>query len=292
MSDIDFIMRSLDSIGLKASSGLSARTFKQDYLMESSEEIMRLERKTKEEDLMRQALWAGIAPGMRVIDVGCGPGKSTALLHRLAQPGGAAVGVDVSDSRIGYARQHYGKEGIEFVLSSVTESLEALGFFDFVWIRFLLEYFREEAFDIVANLHGILKPGGILCLIDLDYNCLSHFPMPERLSKTLFELMMALETCSNFDPFAGRRLYHHLYRLGCRSIRMDLHPHHLIYGELGDIDATNWMMKGQVAAKRAAYSFGMYPGGLEEFLQDFRAFFEDPARFTYTPLICAVGVKQ
>ena len=30
---------------------------------------------------------------------------------------------------------------------------------------------------------GVLKPGAILCLIDLDYNCLTHFEMPERLEK-------------------------------------------------------------------------------------------------------------
>lgn len=37
---------------------------------------------------------AGVVPGMRVLDVGCGPGAVTALLLERVGPGGRVVGID------------------------------------------------------------------------------------------------------------------------------------------------------------------------------------------------------
>ena len=59
-----------------------------DYLMESDEETRRLDLKTDTDTIKRQALWAGIKPGMRVADLGFGSGKTTHTLNTLLQPGG------------------------------------------------------------------------------------------------------------------------------------------------------------------------------------------------------------
>ena len=133
-----------------------------DYLMESEEETIRLEAKTDPAAVEQQALWAEIRPGMRVADLGCGPGKTTSVLHTLVQPGGTLVGVDISERRLEYARVHYAREGIEFICKDIRLPLDDLGSFDFVWIRFVLEYYRSDAFEIVRNVSRVLKPGGSL----------------------------------------------------------------------------------------------------------------------------------
>jgi hypothetical protein len=46
-----------------------------------------------------------------------------------------------------------------------------------------------------------------------------------------------------------------------------------------------------VAAQNSGYGFEGYPGGYGEFLEEFRTFFADPRRFTYTPVICCRGQK-
>ena len=76
-----------------------------DYFMESDEEIVRLEIKTKVEDVRRQAHWAGIKPGMRVADIGCGPGKTSAALLEMVQPGGEVLGIDIAPHRVNYAKE-------------------------------------------------------------------------------------------------------------------------------------------------------------------------------------------
>lgn len=145
------------------------------YIMESDEESRRLELKTDVGVVRDQARRAGLGPGMRVLDAVCGPGITTAVLAELAGESGSAVGIDISEKRIVRAREAYGDGRAEFRVRDIRESLEDLGTFDFAWMRFALEYYRAESFDIVLNLASVLREGGILCLVALDYNCLSHY---------------------------------------------------------------------------------------------------------------------
>jgi SAM-dependent methyltransferase len=260
------------------------------YIMEHPEEAYRLDLKTDRERLIQQASWAGLRPGMRVLDLGCGSGKTSAFFQEFVQPGGAVVGLDGSAERIEHARTVHGSGGAEFVCGNFYEPLDALGEFDFIWVRFVLEYHRQGAFDIVRNVARNLKRGGILCLADLDHNSLNHFGMPPRLERAMLGIMQGLEA-AGFDPQVGRKLYSYLYDLGLTDIRVDLQAHHLIYGHLNAIDEYNWKKKVEISAVRSGYDFSEYPGGEREFLAEFDAFFANPRRFTYIPLILSRGVK-
>jgi SAM-dependent methyltransferase len=261
------------------------------YLMESSDEALRLDLKTDGETVAKQAAWAGIRPGMRVADLGCGAGKTTSILHQMVQPGGEVVGVDISENRIEHAVKEYGREGITFECRDILSPLEDLGSFDFIWVRFVLEYYLADSFNIVKNINKILRPGGILCLIDLDHNCLSHFGLSDKLATTLQAIMKSLQEKAGFDPYVGRRIYSFLYDLGFQDIEMDVRGHHVIYGQLKDSDAFNWLKKVEVAPQKIGYPFLEYDGGYEEFLAEFKQFFSDPRRFTYSPIMSGRGVK-
>jgi SAM-dependent methyltransferase len=260
--------------------------------MENVEETIRLEIKTDPEAVRKQAYWCGLKPGQRVLDAGCGPGKVTSILNEMIQPGGMILGVDYSEKRISHAKEHYGLEpGIDFQFHDLRDPMEGIGQFDIVWARFFLEYFRMESLDIVRNLTACLKPGGCLCLLDLDHNCLNHYELPATMEKILFKLMNRLEQKFNFDPYAGRKLYSYLYDLGYENIKLNLVAHHLIYGKIGDKDIFNWIKKIEVVSLKSKGLFKEYPGGYDAFLEDFKKFFLDPRRFTYTPLILCKGVK-
>ena len=261
------------------------------YIMEHDDEALRLDLKTDSASVRRQARWAGIRSGMKVADIGCGSGKTTHYLHQLVQPEGQVVGVDASATRIQHAEQLYSEEGLQFVCRDFTQPLHDLGEFDFIWVRFVLEYHCSRSRAIVCNLAEILKPGGILCLIDLDHNCLNHFGLSHRLEHAIRGIMNRLQELHDFDPYAGRKLYSFMYDLGLEDISVDLSAHHLIYGAQKEVDAYNWTMKVEVAAKNSGYPFDEYPGGYKEFREEFRNFFSDPRRFTYTPLIACRGRK-
>ncbi len=261
------------------------------YLMENDEEAIRLDIKTDDIIVKKQALWAGIKPGMRVADICFGSGKTTAVLHKLVQPNGTVIGIDGSEKTVEYAKKHYGAEGIEFKCKNILEPIDELGMFDFVWVRFILEYYRVESFEIVKNISKLVKPGGILCLIDLDHNSLNHFGLSRRLEKTIFDAIKVIEEKADFDPYAGRKLYSFLYDLGYKNIDVDAAPHHLIFGKLKDKDAFNWKKKIEVISKKMDFKFEGYEKGYEEFLEEFNRFFTNPRRFTYTPIILCKGSK-
>jgi len=262
-----------------------------EYLMESDEEAFRLDIKTDNKVVKKQALWAGVKPGMRVADVCCGSGKTTSILYKLVQPGGVAVGVDGSEKRIQYAKEHYADNRIEFICKDIREHLGDLGMFDYVWVRFLLEYYHSNSFDLVKNISKIVKPGGILCLIDLDHNSLNYYDISPRLERTVSAAIKILKEKANFDPYAGRKLYSYLYKLGYQDIDVNVSAHHLIFGKLKDVDDFNWMKKIEIISKRVNYHFEEYEGGYEEFLDEFKRFFRDPGRFVYTPVISCRGIR-
>ena len=262
-----------------------------EYIMESPDETLRLDLKADPEILKKHAIWAGIKPGMRVADLGCGPGKTTFYLNKLVAPNGSAVGIDISKQRIDYAQAHYKDVGLEFLLGDIRKPLNHIDSFDFIWIRFVLEHFKKNSFEIVKNISSSLKPGGILCLVDLDFNCLIHHGLPSRLEKALFGVMDLLEEKANFDPYAGRKFYSYLYDLGFEEINVDVTTHHLIFGALKENDKRNWLYKVEVAAQKSGYPFTEFSGGFKEFKDEFIKFFLDPRRFTYTPIVLARGCK-
>ena len=265
---------------------------KSEYLMENQDEAVRLDIKTDDDAVRRQAAWLGIGPGARVLDLGCGSGHTSALLHELVQPGGSVVGVDYSDERLAYARESFGtRPNLEFVKKDILTPLDDLGEFDFIWTKFVLEYFKAEAKSLIASLSERLRPDGRLCVLDLDYNCLNHYPMPEVLFSKFAEALAVLERDFNFDPYLGRKLYTYMYDAGYADIRLDLSAHHLIYGQIREQDDYNWIKKVDMLNVRAPQLFDDYPEGFAGFRRDFIDFFRDPRRFTYTPLMMCQGRK-
>lgn len=263
----------------------------QPYFPESKDELNRLENKTDILTVIDQARWAGLLPGMRVLDVGCGPGITTQALAEGAMPGGAALGIDRSDERITYAKNKYASENIEFSCRNFFDSLDDLGQFDFVWLRFVTEYFLKESEQLVKHVARAVKPGGILCLADLDHNCMNHYGHSERLARTFQKIAECQMNNNNFDPYAGRRLPTRMQELGFKDIRVEVRMHHLVYGDLSEFNRWNWWQKIELAARRSGWTFDDYAEGFAGFEREFIEYFRDPRRFAYTPLIIVRGIK-
>jgi ubiquinone/menaquinone biosynthesis C-methylase UbiE len=261
------------------------------YLMESRNEGKRLEIKTDSGAVKRQATWAGIGPGMRVLDVGCGTGITTAALAELVGKSGHVTGLDCSEERLIIARERYESERISFFHHDIRIPFQSDLPYDAIWARFILEYFRNEQRVIVTNSLASLRPGGIACLADSDNNSLNHYGQNERLQNTLCDIMTRMERDFNFDPYAGRRLYSHLFELGFTQIDCLIEPHHLIFGQLSKKDAYNWMRKVELTAKKSGCNFSAYGGNYEAFRKEAMEFMCDPKRFTYTPLVVVRGIK-
>jgi ubiquinone/menaquinone biosynthesis C-methylase UbiE len=265
-----------------------------DYFMEdmgNHDESVRLEVKTNLEAVKRQAAWAGIGKGMRVLDVCCGIGATTSALLDLVGETGHVTGLDFSEKRLAIARERCPKERTSFVRHDIRTPFVSDQPFDAVWMRFVLEYFRKEQEQIVSNATTSLRPGGVVCLADSDNNSLNHHGQSQRMQSTLEEISKLLTENFNLDPFAGRFLYKHLYDLGFQDIDCMMEPHALLYGNLSESETYNWMRKIEITAKKSGCKFEQYGGDCQAYIDEWQAFIRDPRRFSYTMLVVARGTK-
>lgn len=113
-------------------------------------------------------LKAGLAPGMRVLDVGCGVGDVSMEAARIVGPSGAVVGVDQSEAALLTAAQRVSQAGLEqaiFCKGDLTTAGD--GEFDAVVGRFILLHLRNPA-DALRTLVKRVRSGGVVAFIEMD----------------------------------------------------------------------------------------------------------------------------
>ena len=111
----------------------------------------------------RRVLDAAIlAPGERVLDVGCGSGAMTLDAARALGPGGRAVGIDLSSPMLEAARRRPEEVGlgVEF-LQGDAQTGRSSEPFNAVISRFGVMFFDDPSTAFV-NLLEPLRPGGRL----------------------------------------------------------------------------------------------------------------------------------
>ncbi|MFJ8958024.1 class I SAM-dependent methyltransferase [Lentzea sp. NPDC102401] len=110
--------------------------------------------------LRRSARALGLRPGMRVLDLGCGTGASTAALVAAA-PGVDIVAVDASAGMIERAREKRWPATVRFVHGRAEDVDE--GPFDAVFAAYLVRNLPEPDATL-SRIRDTLKPGGTLVL--------------------------------------------------------------------------------------------------------------------------------
>ncbi|GIU86554.1 MAG: methyltransferase [Acidimicrobiia bacterium] len=107
---------------------------------------------------------AALAPGLQVLDVGCGRGSTTRRAAREVTPGGRVVGLDVSDEVVRQARVRTpGSSPIEWMVARAHGAPLPDGRLDRVISRFGCTFFPDAAPGF-ANLARATRPGGRLCI--------------------------------------------------------------------------------------------------------------------------------
>jgi SAM-dependent methyltransferase len=160
---------------------------------------------------------AGLKPGMRVADIGCGVGQVTVDLAQLVGPTGHVVGVDVSRAQLGQAHRLADQlqlANVSWVEASGGSTGLPSGSFDLVYCRFLLLHLVEPE-SALAEMHRLLRPGGILVCEDGDVTSAGSEP-PSALG-AFAELFGALGPTRQVDYTLGRRLYQMVITAGFAS---------------------------------------------------------------------------
>jgi ubiquinone/menaquinone biosynthesis C-methylase UbiE len=113
---------------------------------------------------------AGISPGHRVLEIGCGTGNLAMLVKRL-NPASQVVGIDPDPKAL--ARAHGKAQRREATIQFDQGFAEELPYpdasFDRVFSAFMLHHVRPDAKPLsLREAFRVLKPGGSLHLADFD----------------------------------------------------------------------------------------------------------------------------
>ncbi|MFJ2837274.1 MULTISPECIES: class I SAM-dependent methyltransferase [Nocardia] len=144
---------------------------------------------------------AGIAPGQRTLDIGCGPGKLVRASGAVTGASGAAVGVDPSAIAVADNRQRDRAAQHRYEQAPAQDLPFADSEFDVVTCTFVMHHIpAQHRAAAITEMWRVLRPGGRLLLADASLT-----PRARRILAPFF---------GGGNPFADADIRHYTDQLG------------------------------------------------------------------------------
>jgi SAM-dependent methyltransferase len=139
--------------------------------------------------------------GIRLLDVGCGPGTITSDFAQRLAPG-VVVGMDASEEVIAESRRDH--PAVSFTTGDVYRMDFPDASFDIVHGHQLLQHLADPV-AALKEMRRVTAPGGIVAVRESDYGTFTWHPGDDRLVKWL-DLYREIARANHGDPDAGRHL--------------------------------------------------------------------------------------
>ncbi len=153
-----------------------------------------------------------LRPGMRVLDVGCGPGTITMDLAELVGPEGRVTALERTEDALDLARgeaERRGTVNVDFTVGDVHQLVDlpdggADDGFDVVHAHQVLQHVSDPV-RALREMRRVCRPGGVVAARDSDYAAFTWFPEVPELDRWL-EVYRRVARSNDAEPDAGRRL--------------------------------------------------------------------------------------
>lgn len=199
-----------------------------------------------------------LSPGLRLLDVGCGPGRVTAVLAEAVAPG-ETWGIDMEPSQVELARavaSEHGVANVRFEVADASQLPFGDGSFDVVTCFDLLAYVPDTS-RVLAEARRVLKPGGTLFCREMVIDSSFAYPKHEIMDRG-WQIFADLLESDDGHPQMGKELGVRLRDCGfsdfSRSMTFDT------FAEEIDIErfyrlVTNWFLGPEI--RQAARTYGV-----------------------------------
>lgn len=139
----------------------------------------------------------GFPPPLRILDVGCGPGNSTAALKQRF-PKSYVLGIDNSSEMIRAAKAHY--SDMNFALCDAASELTQLDHnFDLVFSNACIQWVPNHE-KLLSDMASLLRPGGMVAVqTPMNYKEPIHIIIEELVSSAQWK-----------EKIPVKRIFHNL----------------------------------------------------------------------------------
>lgn len=159
-----------------------------------------------------------LAPGMSVLDVGCGPGTITCDLGVAVSPG-PVIGIDQAGAVLDTGRSEAAGQALHNV-SFAQGDVYRLGYdddtFDVVHAHQVLQHLGEPIAALL-EMRRVCRPGGLVACRDADYSAMRWYPADPGLEHWL-DLYRRVARSNRGEPDAGPRLLAWAHAAGFRAV--------------------------------------------------------------------------
>ncbi|HSD82861.1 MAG TPA: methyltransferase domain-containing protein [Anaerolineae bacterium] len=202
--------------------------FQNEYRGPASElERLRIQTLLSWEREARLLQWLGLQDGMRVLELGSGPGFVTEQLLKLL-PASSLTAVDVDAQLLARAAEHLsGKVNgrLKLIQSSVTATGLPDNSYDFALARYLFQHLADPV-AAAREIKRVLKPGGKLAIVDVD-------AMLWGIVEPFFPQLQAIQAKaaraqseSGGNRLVGRQLWRILREAGYQQVELESFVYH------------------------------------------------------------------
>jgi SAM-dependent methyltransferase len=158
--------------------------------------------------------------GSTVLEAGCGVGAQTLTLARRS-PQARFVSIDISAASLAAAKRATDSAGlanVEFMQADIFALPFEPASFDHVFVCFVLEHLSRPL-DALRILHGLLRPGGTLTVIEGDHGS-TFFHPDSAAAQAAVHCQVELQRRAGGNALIGRQLYPLLVDAGFDAARV------------------------------------------------------------------------
>src|SRR5690349_8577233 len=149
----------------------------------------------------------GVQPGMRVLDLGCGPGFVSLELAQRVGPAGEVVALDEArhwTEWLARKAKERGLANVRTVAARIENADLQESSFDLVFSRWVFSFLADPS-AVATLVTRFLKPGGRLAIQDYNHEGVSIFPESEGF-RAVVRATRALYKASGGDQFVMGRI--------------------------------------------------------------------------------------
>jgi SAM-dependent methyltransferase len=189
-----------------------------------------------------------VGQGMQVLEAGCGPGTTAPVFSQAAGSEGLVVGVDCDPKMVKHANASAKQYANVVQLVGDAHRLPfGEGRFDRVYAKRLFQVLPPSAAPIVfGEMRRVLKPGGVVVLVDTDWTSLSvnfsDLELERRLTSFLID-------CMRPNGLAGRKLLGMVQSGGFTDVQVKVMS--IVLRDFADTPLGDWLTTEVLRAKVA-----------------------------------------